>query len=460
MSGAGEGHVTLPEGFGKGGGPCPATFDFAQKKTDLDFPKGKGEVSEAPLNPREGKEGQEMAGRSADKLIQADRSQPKMAARSSSVENSNSQNPVRNPSDHVPTAGVFIGSRPDGMANQKVSQPLAELTNYFDVWELEKLIEPVRSILQTLEAIKKIVGDLGAAAEAPLRRVREYLLRLDRKPPVLYDLAVQAEKSTMTTDSGSDSESKQDKEQEEQKGPSQQQTTPPQQAPAEGVQQFDAEQFPAAAAHSTPARKEQNGDRDGEALPVSKPEYQQFEDDKASQKSSSSKLSKSPLKSVKRPKNMQCKVTLLDGADYTCVVEKRAKGQALFDKVCDHLNLLEKDYFGITFRDTENQKIISMIPFIIEPTAISVLHELELLLTVFTEEKEPILETSPVQGRHQQPPTHCDEWSMAKCEFHGLLGYLANHTTYMCAGGRIGYLPQLGLRGSGLSYLHLLTLEQ
>ncbi|XP_039610758.1 band 4.1-like protein 3a isoform X9 [Polypterus senegalus] len=160
----------------------------------------------------------------------------------------------------------------------------------------------------------------------------------------------------MTTDSGSDSESKQDKEQEEQKGPSQQQTTPPQQAPAEGVQQFDAEQFPAAAAHSTPARKEQNGDRDGEALPVSKPEYQQFEDDKASQKSSSSKLSKSPLKSVKRPKNMQCKVTLLDGADYTCVVEKRAKGQALFDKVCDHLNLLEKDYFGITFRDTENQK--------------------------------------------------------------------------------------------------------
>uniref|UniRef100_A0A8C2C3K4 Erythrocyte membrane protein band 4.1-like 3b n=1 Tax=Cyprinus carpio TaxID=7962 RepID=A0A8C2C3K4_CYPCA len=25
-----------------------------------------------------------------------------------------------------------------------------------------------------------------------------------------------------------------------------------------------------------------------------------------------------------------------------------AKGQVLFDKVCDHLNLLEKDYFGIS----------------------------------------------------------------------------------------------------------------
>lgn len=33
----------------------------------------------------------------------------------------------------------------------------------------------------------------------------------------------------------------------------------------------------------------------------------------------------------------------------------------LFDKVCEHLNLLEKDYFGITYRDIENQKVkISM----------------------------------------------------------------------------------------------------
>lgn len=50
-------------------------------------------------------------------------------------------------------------------------------------------------------------------------------------------------------------------------------------------------------------------------------EYQQLEDDKLSQKSSSSKLSKSPLKIVKKPKNMQCKVTLLDGSEYACEVE-------------------------------------------------------------------------------------------------------------------------------------------
>ncbi|KAK7878233.1 hypothetical protein WMY93_034367 [Mugilogobius chulae] len=53
---------------------------------------------------------------------------------------------------------------------------------------------------------------------------------------------------------------------------------------------------------------------------------------------------------------MPCKITLLDGSEFSVNVEKRAKGQVLFDKVCDHLNLLEKDYFGITYRDVENQK--------------------------------------------------------------------------------------------------------
>lgn len=36
----------------------------------------------------------------------------------------------------------------------------------------------------------------------------------------------------------------------------------------------------------------------------------------------------------------------------------------LFDKVCEHLNLLEKDYFGITYRDIENQKVKLNIWFV------------------------------------------------------------------------------------------------
>ncbi|XP_026517085.1 band 4.1-like protein 3 isoform X10 [Terrapene carolina triunguis] len=166
----------------------------------------------------------------------------------------------------------------------------------------------------------------------------------------------------MTTESGSDSESK-DQDQDQQEAPAQQGTAGAQ--PQDQQQQQLSEehqnaidQFSAVAAHSTPVKKEQVTDREREfaAAAAKQLEYQQFEDDKLSQKSSSSKLSRSPLKIVKKPKNMQCKVTLLDGSEYGCEVEKRSRGQILFDKVCEHLNLLEKDYFGLTYRDMENQK--------------------------------------------------------------------------------------------------------
>ncbi|NXJ17259.1 E41L2 protein, partial [Dicrurus megarhynchus] len=63
-----------------------------------------------------------------------------------------------------------------------------------------------------------------------------------------------------------------------------------------------------------------------------------------------------PQKSPKKIKTVQCKVMLLDGMEYSCDVEKRAKGQVLFDKVCEHLNLLEKDYFGLLFYENSEQK--------------------------------------------------------------------------------------------------------
>ncbi|XP_073487505.1 band 4.1-like protein 3 isoform X19 [Aquarana catesbeiana] len=159
----------------------------------------------------------------------------------------------------------------------------------------------------------------------------------------------------MTTETGSESDSKQDQEK-DQKDSAQKKETQPGQQPGEDNQNA-LEHFPAAAAHSTPLKSEKNSDKDWYKEAAAKQlDYQQLEDDKASQKSASSKLSKSPLKSVKRPKNMQAKVTLLDGSEYTCEIEKRSKGQVLFDKVCEHLNLLEKDYFGLVYRDLENQK--------------------------------------------------------------------------------------------------------
>ncbi|NWR92166.1 E41L2 protein, partial [Furnarius figulus] len=63
-----------------------------------------------------------------------------------------------------------------------------------------------------------------------------------------------------------------------------------------------------------------------------------------------------PQKSPKKIKTVQCKVMLLDGSEYSCDLEKRAKGQVLFEKVCEHLNLLEKDYFGLLFYENSEQK--------------------------------------------------------------------------------------------------------
>ncbi|XP_068891930.1 protein 4.1 isoform X20 [Aphelocoma coerulescens] len=61
-------------------------------------------------------------------------------------------------------------------------------------------------------------------------------------------------------------------------------------------------------------------------------------------------------KAVKRHRNMYCKVVLLDDTIFECSVDKHAKGQDLLKKVCDHLNLLEEDYFGLAIWDTPTSR--------------------------------------------------------------------------------------------------------
>ncbi|XP_041932455.1 protein 4.1 isoform X3 [Alosa sapidissima] len=63
-----------------------------------------------------------------------------------------------------------------------------------------------------------------------------------------------------------------------------------------------------------------------------------------------------PAKAPRRPRIMQCKVTLLDDTLYECELDKHAKGQELFTKVCDHLNLLERDYYGVAIWETPTMK--------------------------------------------------------------------------------------------------------
>lgn len=99
------------------------------------------------------------------------------------------------------------------------------------------------------------------------------------------------------------------------------------------------------ASDSKIAKQDQNKHMDGHR-----------ETDDMSEKTSPNKNLKSPQKGSKRLKTAPFKVTLLDSSKFEGETEKHSKGQTLMDMVCEHLNLLEKDYFGLTFADTDSQK--------------------------------------------------------------------------------------------------------
>ncbi|XP_075729825.1 erythrocyte membrane protein band 4.1 like coracle isoform X2 [Rhipicephalus microplus] len=71
----------------------------------------------------------------------------------------------------------------------------------------------------------------------------------------------------------------------------------------------------------------------------------------------SSPSSKSRRSGILRARSTTaCRVHLLDGSDYECQLDRKARGEQLFDRVCEYLNLLERDYFGLTYRDHENTR--------------------------------------------------------------------------------------------------------
>ncbi|GFU34204.1 band 4.1-like protein 3 [Nephila pilipes] len=57
-----------------------------------------------------------------------------------------------------------------------------------------------------------------------------------------------------------------------------------------------------------------------------------------------------------RSKTVNCRVRMLDGTDAEYDVDRRAKGATLAALIADHLNLLEKDYFGLTFIDNDGNR--------------------------------------------------------------------------------------------------------
>ncbi|XP_027561673.1 protein 4.1 isoform X12 [Neopelma chrysocephalum] len=96
-----------------------------------------------------------------------------------------------------------------------------------------------------------------------------------------------------------------------------------------------------------PEDKEEGEAKEECAKPEPKPESPETKGDKDL---------KAAQKAVKRHRNMYCKVVLLDDTIFECAVDKHAKGQELLKKVCDHLNLLEEDYFGLAIWDTPTSR--------------------------------------------------------------------------------------------------------
>ncbi|KAJ3602219.1 hypothetical protein NHX12_029978, partial [Muraenolepis orangiensis] len=80
-----------------------------------------------------------------------------------------------------------------------------------------------------------------------------------------------------------------------------------------------------------------------------------IETDDMSDLTSPSQNPKSPQRGSKRHKKSPFKVTLLDSSVYEGEIE-HSRGQGLMDKVCEHLNLLENDYFGLSHSDADTQK--------------------------------------------------------------------------------------------------------
>nr|XP_032810590.1 protein 4.1-like isoform X6 [Petromyzon marinus] len=181
-------------------------------------------------------------------------------------------------------------------------------------------------------------------------------------------------RQAMTTEDGADSEQQKKQQQEaKQQQQAQQQQAQQQQAQQQQAQQQQAQQQPlvedgahadAAATTVVPDAEELKKSKAAEHSEARDKSEQQFlsEDEQASEKTGTpSRTSRSPHKAPK-PKAMAFRVLLLDGTEFVSEVEKNAKGHEMIDLVCDHLNLLEKDYFGLAYRDSSEQKVTAGKP--------------------------------------------------------------------------------------------------
>ncbi|XP_060536727.1 protein 4.1 homolog isoform X2 [Cylas formicarius] len=60
--------------------------------------------------------------------------------------------------------------------------------------------------------------------------------------------------------------------------------------------------------------------------------------------------------SIKMTGNAHAEIIMLDGSTLSVSIDRKAKGKDLLDRVCEAINLIERDYFGLTYADRHDPR--------------------------------------------------------------------------------------------------------
>uniref|UniRef100_A0A672G3N2 Erythrocyte membrane protein band 4.1 like 5 n=1 Tax=Salarias fasciatus TaxID=181472 RepID=A0A672G3N2_SALFA len=87
-----------------------------------------------------------------------------------------------------------------------------------------------------------------------------------------------------------------------------------------------------------------------------------------------------------------CRVSLLDGTDVSVDLPKKAKGEELFEQIMYHLDIVEKDYFGLRFMDS------AQVPVRLEIHFVQIIHSAAVLIALLV---------GPPYCLHMRPVNMC-----------------------------------------------------
>ncbi|CAF4475060.1 unnamed protein product [Rotaria magnacalcarata] len=69
----------------------------------------------------------------------------------------------------------------------------------------------------------------------------------------------------------------------------------------------------------------------------------------------------SSVTKTKTGKQISCKVHMLDDQDLPFYIDPKATGQDLLNTICNNIDLLERDYFGLEYLDSHRNVVCLII---------------------------------------------------------------------------------------------------